>query len=376
MTTNNNSCLTVLTLSLLFQVTNTAFLAPHIISRRAPPLFIPSKAPPAAPFLTIHHSFVADGSDYTSSDSDYEDSDDGPLSSDSGPGYRPLAVDAPTVIEKPPPVSNNGANRFVAFVWDNKIDKEGRDWADLHDNRVDLNADHVLYCRKANLRNETFNYNSMVDVVWSYPLLSSDLRRIVGHALCLDASSLPDAQSFLANEPIIKSLTGGDISSIPMYRWRHMKDHTLRHDDGRFGMPTLIINLDREGDEAASVRAQTNASHVEYLIRSERVVMAGPLHVCTEDKNDERSVAVGSIVVMNAKNRSDAIMFAEEDPCALAGLYETIRVHRFNKLDVTGKFVMENVFDIDQKNPVSEMREAMEIWGYPVEDNQTPWLNY
>jgi len=216
----------------------------------------------------------------------------------------------------------------------------------------------------------------MVDVVWSYPLLSSDLKRFVGHALCLDSTSAENARSFLSKEPIIQSLTDGDISSIPIYRWRHIKDHSLRQDDGRFGMPTMIINFDRKGKEAKAVRAATNETHIKYLIQSERVIQAGPLHVCTDDKNDSGSVAVGSIVIMNAQNRSHAIDFAESDPCASAGLYETIRVHRYNNLDVTGKFLLEDQFDLAKNNPVDNMKEALDHWGYPVEDTQTAWLNY
>ena len=39
---------------------------------------------------------------------------------------------------------------------------------DLHDNQVQSTTDHVMHCRKTNLYNETFNYISAADVVWSY----------------------------------------------------------------------------------------------------------------------------------------------------------------------------------------------------------------
>lgn len=351
----------------LLKLTSTAFLFPHY--NRIP--FHTSSRVKLQPL----YSFVSDGSDYSTSDSDYVDDDDSP-SRNEGPGWRASGEDGPTIEEQPPPLSKNAANRFVAFVWDNKLDTQDRDMLDLHDDRVLLNTDHVMYCRKANLYNETFNYNSMVDVVWSYPLLSADLKRFVGHAICLDSSSLEHAKNFLANEPIIQSLTDGDISSIPLYRWRHIKDHTLRQDEGRDGMPTVIINIDREADEAQAVRVATNDEHIKYLIQSERVIQAGPLHVCTEEKSDPASVAVGNIVLMNAHNRSHAVEFAENDPNALAGLYETIRVHRYNNLDVTGKFVADDQFNLDTPNPVDSMKEALDHWGYPVEDGQTPWLNY
>ena len=43
-----------------------------------------------------------------------------------------------------------------------------------------------MFCRKRNLYNETFNSDSMVDILRSLPLLSSDLVRIVGQALIME----------------------------------------------------------------------------------------------------------------------------------------------------------------------------------------------
>jgi len=259
----------------------------------------------------------------------------------------------------------------VAIFWDSELDRRGRDALELHVNHASLVEEHVMRCRKANLYNETFNYNSMTDVVWSYPLLNADLRSYVGHALCLDSVSLQRAKDFLSGDPIIQSLTGGDLTSVFFYRWRHFKDYTLRRDDGREGNPYLLFQLDRTRKGAQQLRQRMFKQHLEYLIRSERVVMAGPLHLPTEHKNDPNSKALGSIVVVNARDREDAIRFAEEDPCAKAGLYQTIKVHKFNNLDVTGKFVTYNRF----KDEHDDMKEALRFWGYPVDDDQTPWLN-
>jgi hypothetical protein len=49
-------------------------------------------------------------------------------------------------------------------------------------------------------------------------------------------------------------------------------------------------------------------------------------------------------------------------------------VHRYNQLDVTGKFVSENLYYPNQNT--YQMKEAMEYWGYPVDDEQTKWLNW
>jgi hypothetical protein len=110
-------------------------------------------------------SFVADGSEYSSKEPEEdEDEMDTP-----GFGYRPGA-DTPTVELQPVPMSKNAGSRFVAFVWDKQLDTKGRDVLDLHYDRVALTEDHVMFCRKANLYNDTFNTESMVDILWSYPM--------------------------------------------------------------------------------------------------------------------------------------------------------------------------------------------------------------
>lgn len=204
--------------------------------------------------------------------------------------------------------------------------------------------------------------------------LASDLKRVVGHAMCLESKKLQHVQECLKEEPIIQSLTGGHLSEIPLYRWWHIRDYSLRQDDGRFGTPCMMLALDIEAEQGiGNLRKETNNATLEYLIKSERIIAAGPVHLPTEFKDDPSSLAVGDLILFNAKNRQDAIDFVEDSPRAKAGLYETMRVHFYNNLDVTGKFVSEDAL---QENPCADMKEAMEVWGYPVHDNQTPWLNW
>lgn len=197
--------------------------------------------------------------------------------------------------------------------------------------------------------------------------------------MCIESKTLENAQKALANEPIIQMLTNGDISKIPFYRWRHIRDHTLRMDDGRDGIPNLLISMDRLPEEVpnvASMRESLHKDYLEYLIRSERVIAAGPLHLPTELKDDPSSIAVGDFVLFNAPNRQSAIEFAENSPAAQAGLYESMKLHRFNALDVTGKFVSTDLVDPQRTRRTEEMKEALEYWGYPVGDHETKWLNW
>ena len=342
--------------------------------------------PPTTASTRLLMSFVADSSDYKADRSDFGDGADDDQDGASAPlrGEVDMA-DVPVTEEIPVPMSrNNVGNRFVAVVFDGDFDESGeKDAWEMHNDRIALTERHVMWARKQNLYNDTFNDGSRADVLWSRQLLSSDLQRTVGHAMCIDSPTIGDCREALSRDPVVRHLLGVDpatgecdASRVPLYRWRQIRDHTLRRDDGRDGLPNMVMALDRPGEASGggSLRGEVSNDHLEYLIRSERVIAAGPLHVATPDKTDPASVAVGTLLFVNAADREDAIAFAEGDPAARAGLYETITVHRFNSLDVTGKFVSENLYFPGQNT--YQMKEAMEYWGYPVDDLQTRWLNW
>lgn len=365
-----------------------------------------------APTTTaLQSSFAADGSEYSSSDSSDMDDDMDDSKSSYSRNYRDDDDETPTIELSPVPMSKNTGNRFVAFYWDAELNEgPNKDPLQLHSDRTDLTEEHVMFCRKRNLYNETFNQDSMVDVLWSLPMyetwkdelivndsryfsfltthtccwhllwwflccsLSSDLRRLIGHAVCLESSALEHVHEFLAEEPLSRMLTGGDISKIPLYRWRHIRDYTLRIDDGRNGFPCMCVGMDYPAEEVGNdLRESVKKDMLEYMIRSERIIAAGPLHLPTEFKDDPSSLPVGDLILFNAPDRADAIDFIENMPAAQAGLYESLRVHFYNTLDITGKFVSEDPL---RDAPCGDLKEAMEYWGYPVQDEQTPWLNW
>ena len=121
-------------------------------------------------------SFSADGSEYSSKDSDYDTDDIEERNwGDNEFGNNSEEDDVETIEMTPIPMSKNAGNRFVALYWDheleqNKLEGDARESWWLHYDRDDLNEDHVMYCRKANLYNETFNQESMVDVLRSLPM--------------------------------------------------------------------------------------------------------------------------------------------------------------------------------------------------------------
>jgi uncharacterized protein YciI len=218
----------------------------------------------------------------------------------------------------------------------------------------------------------TFPFPALLYFALCYRL-SSDLKRLIGHAMCLDSNSLAHVHNFLRKEPILQKMVGGDLSKIPLYRWWHIRDYTLRIDDGRFGYPCLCLALDDEPEEIGNLRDESRNATLEYLIQSERVIATGPLYMPTEFKNDPSSLPLGDLILFNAKNRDDAVDFVENLPSSQEGLYKNLRVHFYNRLDITGKFVSEDPL---REAPCEQMKEAMAYWGYPVDDDQTPWLNW
>jgi hypothetical protein len=117
----------------------------------------------------LYSSFAADGSEY-SSNNDNNNDDDEMDSMNIGGRYNSDEDETPTQELTPVPMSKNSGNRFVAIYWDQALHPKTEDVWDLHEKRVALTEEHVMYCRKANLYNETFNTESMVDVIWSLPM--------------------------------------------------------------------------------------------------------------------------------------------------------------------------------------------------------------
>ena len=194
--------------------------------------------------------------------------------------------------------------------------------------------------------------------------------------MILETLDIKYIHEMLREDPVLRAITRGDEEAykrVPLYRWRHIRDHTLRHDDGRFGYPCMMIGLDDEPEVVGNTRADTAEETLRYLMLSDKVIAAGPIHLPTEFKDDPSSIAVGDLIMFNAKDRNDAVEFVENMPTSMKGLYKDLRVHFYNNLDVTGKFISESPL---RDTPCADMREAMEVWGYPVDEDQTRWLNW
>lgn len=115
-------------------------------------------------------SSIADGSDYAA-DVEIEEAEDNP-DWDVRKSFSE-EDETPSIELQPVPMSKNAGNRFIALVWDRDFHEPGKDPLEMHEERIELSEDHVMFCRKQNLYNETFNTESMVDVVWSLQMYVS-----------------------------------------------------------------------------------------------------------------------------------------------------------------------------------------------------------
>jgi hypothetical protein len=145
------------------------------------------------PFV-LYSSFTSDGSEYSAADSDFDSDNDeyedlaaakllqdrsntnGDNNDDDDDENRQV----PTIELQPVPISKNAGNRFITVVLDRSIRMQQNqnqnpnvgeyDVWDDHYKRIRCTEDHVMFCRKQNLYNTTFNNHSMVDILWSLPM--------------------------------------------------------------------------------------------------------------------------------------------------------------------------------------------------------------
>ncbi|MGZ5118863.1 MAG: YciI family protein [Burkholderiales bacterium] len=76
----------------------------------------------------------------------------------------------------------------------------------------------------------------------------------------------------------------------------------------------------------AAVREQFLKPHREYLQSQKRIlVLAGAT------QNDDGSEAIGSLFIVNVKNRAEAKRFSDGDPFTKAGVFSGVTIVRMRK---------------------------------------------
>lgn len=91
-------------------------------------------------------------------------------------------------------------------------------------------------------------------------------------------------------------------------------------------MAFMIYCLDKPGH--AHVRADNRAAHLDYLKSKymDRVIAGGPL--LTDDGNG----MIGSLLLMDFKDRAEADAFVADDPYGKAGLFASVSIRPWKKV--------------------------------------------
>ena len=88
-------------------------------------------------------------------------------------------------------------------------------------------------------------------------------------------------------------------------------------------MKFVIHGMDKPG---SPLRNRLIEAHRDYLAASEiHVVSAGPL------MDDRGAEMIGSLVIVDCDSRDEVDQFLTGEPFNLAGLYETLHVHRWTQ---------------------------------------------
>ncbi|WP_353473445.1 YciI family protein [Salipiger sp. H15] len=88
-------------------------------------------------------------------------------------------------------------------------------------------------------------------------------------------------------------------------------------------MLVALVAKDKPG--ALDIRKHTRAEHLAYIERTGVVSQAGPLL-------DEAGEMAGSLVILDVADMAAAQDWADKDPYALAGLFESVTLTAWKKV--------------------------------------------
>ena len=87
----------------------------------------------------------------------------------------------------------------------------------------------------------------------------------------------------------------------------------------------LVALITHDKANHLDVRTQNRAAHLAYIKSSGKMAQAGPFL-------DEDGEMIGSLIVLEVDSFPDAQNWAQNDPYAKAGLFESVHLMRWNKV--------------------------------------------
>jgi hypothetical protein len=88
-------------------------------------------------------------------------------------------------------------------------------------------------------------------------------------------------------------------------------------------MFVALIAHDKPG--ALNVRQENRPAHLEYLKSTDLVAQAGPLL-------DARGGMIGSLIILEVEDMAQAEAWADADPYAKAGLFQSVTLTHWNRV--------------------------------------------
>jgi uncharacterized protein len=98
-------------------------------------------------------------------------------------------------------------------------------------------------------------------------------------------------------------------------------------------MPYIIETWDKPDHQA--VRQANRGVHLEYLKAHAHRLLA-----CGAKLNDDGSDRGGGLYIVDTEDRDDAENFIAEDPFSKAGLFERVKVTRWRKAFLDGRYLL------------------------------------
>lgn len=86
----------------------------------------------------------------------------------------------------------------------------------------------------------------------------------------------------------------------------------------------LFVIIGRDGPDAKTLRPQLRPRHLDHVRAYDgegRIRLAGPL-----------TDGAGSLIVLAADSEQDARAFAEADPYATGGVFDSVEIHPFKQV--------------------------------------------
>ena len=87
----------------------------------------------------------------------------------------------------------------------------------------------------------------------------------------------------------------------------------------------FVALVARDKDGALSIRQENRPAHLEYLKSIDLVAQAGPLL-------DQAGAMIGSLIILDVPDMATAQNWAENDPYARAGLFQSVTLTHWNRV--------------------------------------------